>query len=44
MRGITVTTVRDGVITTARFFMEPVVRDDVGIDDAIEQATGRVPA
>ena len=43
MRGITVTTVRDGVITAARFYMEPVVRDDVGIDDAIEQATGRGP-
>ena len=43
MRGITVTTVRDGVITAARFYMEPVVRDDVGIDEAVEQATGRVP-
>ena len=43
MRGITVTTVRGGVITAARFYMEPVVRDDVGIDDAVEQATGRGP-
>ncbi len=44
MRGITVTTVRGGVITAARFYMEPVVRDDVGIDEAVEQATGPVPA
>ena len=44
MRGITITTVRRGVITAARFYMEPVVRDDVGIDTAVEQATGPVPA
>lgn len=44
MRGITVTTVRGGVITAARFYMEPVVRDDVAIDDAVVQATGTVPA
>ena len=44
MRGITVTTVRVGLITAARFYMEPVVRDDVAIDEAVEQATGALPA
>ena len=44
MRGVTVTTTRDGVISVARFFMEPVVEDDIGIDDAIRLATNAVPA
>ena len=44
MRGITVTTVRDGMISGARFFMEPVLRDEAGIDDAVREATTAVPA
>lgn len=44
MRGITVTTVRDGMISAARFFMEPMIRDEAGIEDAIRQATTMVPA
>lgn len=35
MRGVTITDVRDGVITAARFYMEPVENDGVRIDDAV---------
>jgi ketosteroid isomerase-like protein len=45
MRGVTVTSIREGVIGRARFFMEPVVRDEVGIDAAVGQAiTAGAPA
>jgi len=44
MRGVTVTTVRDGVIAAARFYMEPVLRDDVGIDESVDRVAGAVPS
>jgi ketosteroid isomerase-like protein len=45
MRGVTVITARAGLVAAARFYMEPVVRDEVGIDEAIRHATGApVPA
>ena len=38
LRGTTLTGVEDGRIAWARFYMEPVVDDDVRIDDAVAQA------
>jgi ketosteroid isomerase-like protein len=38
MRGTTITGVEDGRIAWARFYMEPVVDDDVRIDAAVAQA------
>jgi ketosteroid isomerase-like protein len=35
MRGVIVFTVGDGVITSARFFLEPVDQGDNGVDSAI---------
>jgi hypothetical protein len=45
MRGVTVTSIQGGVIGRARFFMEPVVRDEVGIDEAVGRTiTAGAPA
>jgi ketosteroid isomerase-like protein len=39
MRGTTITTVDDrGLIANTRFYMEPVIRDGVGVDAQIQQA------
>ena len=38
MRGVTVTSVRAGVIDRARFFMEPLDRDETGVDEAVGHA------
>jgi ketosteroid isomerase-like protein len=38
MRGVTVTSVRAGVIDRARFFMEPLDRDEAGVDEAVGHA------
>jgi hypothetical protein len=38
MRGTTITGVEDGRIAWARFYMEPVVDDDMRIDAAVAQA------
>ena len=35
MRGVIVFTVADGVITSARFFLEPVDQGDTGVDAAV---------
>ena len=40
MRGIIVFTVRDGLITFARFFLEPVDASRTGVDSAIERQVG----
>ena len=40
MRGIIVFTVRDGLITFARFFLEPVDASRTGVDSAIELQVG----
>ncbi len=38
MRGVTLTTVADGLITRTRFYMEPVISDGVRVDDVIRHA------
>lgn len=43
MRGVTITDVSDGLISRARFYMEPVVEDGVAIDDAVRSAVGAAP-
>jgi hypothetical protein len=35
MRGVIIFTVGDGVITSARFFLEPVDEGDTGVDAAV---------
>jgi ketosteroid isomerase-like protein len=37
MRGVIVFTVGDGVITSARFFVEPVDAGDTGVDAAVQR-------
>jgi len=37
MRGVTITSVADGLIAGTRFYMEPVVRDGVRVADAVRQ-------
>ena len=36
MRGVIILTVRDDLITEARLYVEPVERDDQGIDASVE--------
>ena len=42
MRGVTITTVGTEAITRARFFMEPVTDDGLGVAAAIDRVTGAV--
>ena len=42
MRGVTITTVGTEAITGARFFMEPVTDDGLGVVASIDRATGAV--
>ena len=42
MRGVTITTVGTEAITGARFFMEPVTDDGLGVAAAIDRVTGGV--
>jgi ketosteroid isomerase-like protein len=37
MRGVIIFAVRDGLITTARFFLEPVEDSDEGVDAAVRR-------
>jgi ketosteroid isomerase-like protein len=37
MRGVIIFTVADGVITSARFFLEPVDEGDAGVDAAVRR-------
>jgi hypothetical protein len=41
VRGVTVLGIGDERIAWARFYMEPVVEDDLDIDGAVAQALGR---
>ena len=41
MRGVSIFEVEGDVFTTVRFYMEPVERGGVGVDDAVMQAVGR---
>ncbi len=41
MRGVSIFEVGAGAFTSVRFYLEPVERRGVGIDDAIKQAVGR---
>ena len=40
MRGVSIFEVGDGAFTSVRFYLEPVERGGVGIDDAIKQSVG----
>ncbi|MDR6685266.1 ketosteroid isomerase-like protein [Arthrobacter sp. 1088] len=42
-RGVTLFEVKDGLITSGRLYMEDVEREIVGIDQAVENLSGRRP-
>ena len=41
MRGVSIFEVGDDVFTSVRFYLEPVERGGVGVDDAVKMAVGR---
>jgi hypothetical protein len=43
MRGVTIFEIEDGLITAGRLFMEEVEREDVGIAEAVQTLSGRLP-
>ncbi|MFF2029882.1 nuclear transport factor 2 family protein [Arthrobacter sp. NPDC058192] len=43
MRGVTIFEIEDGLITAGRLFMEETEREDVGIAEAVQTLSGRLP-
>jgi hypothetical protein len=43
MRGVTIFEVEDGLITGGRLYMEELERQDVGIAEAVQTLSGRLP-
>jgi hypothetical protein len=43
MRGVTIFESEDGLITAGRLFMEEVEREDIGIAEAVQALSGRLP-
>jgi len=43
MRGVTIFEIEDGLITGGRLYMEELEREDLGIAEAVQTLTGRLP-
>ena len=43
MRGVTIFEIEDGLITAGRLYMEEVERENVGIAEAVQSLSGRLP-